>query len=204
MQILDATAAHAAGITAIYNHAVQHTTAIWNESTVDVEDRTAWIEERQGAGYPVLVAVDAAADGAVDGTADGDVPGEVLGYATYGPWRPHDGYRHTVEHSVYVREGLRGRGTGTALLGALLERAEQQGIHVMIAGIDASNEGSVRLHERLGFRRTGVLPEVGTKFGRWLDLAFLQRRIGPQDTDDTGRAEAASGASGAAAADPAG
>lgn len=204
MKILDATAAHAAGITAIYNHAVQHTTAIWNESTVDVEDRTAWIEERQGAGHPVLVAVDAAADGAVDGTADGDVPGEVLGYATYGPWRPHDGYRHTVEHSVYVREGLRGRGTGTALLGALLERAEQQGIHVMIAGIDASNEGSVRLHERLGFQRTGVLPEVGTKFGRWLDLAFLQRRIAPRDTDDTGRAEAASGASGAAAADPAG
>ena len=200
MQILDATAAHAAGITAIYNHAVQHTTAIWNETTVDVEDRTAWIAQRQAAGHPVLVAletaadgtidgmIDGTADGMIDGAADGGGPGTVLGYATYGPWRPHDGYRHTVEHSVYVREGLRGRGTGTALLSALLERAEQQGIHVMIAGIDASNEGSVRLHERLGFQRTGVLPEVGTKFGRWLDLAFLQRRIAPRDPGDVGAA----------------
>ena len=100
--------------------------------------------------------------------------GTVLGYATYGPWRPHDGYRHTVEHSLYVREGLRGRGTGSTLLTALFERARAQGIHVMVAGIDADNEGSVRLHERFGFTRTGVLPQVGTKFGRWLDLAFLQ------------------------------
>src|SRR5690606_8706159 len=78
------------------------------------------------------------------------------------------------EHSLYVREGLRGRGTGSALLTALLERARAQGIHVMVAGIDAENDGSVRLHERFGFTRVGVLPQVGTKFGRWLDLAFLQ------------------------------
>ncbi|MDN5600809.1 MAG: N-acetyltransferase family protein [Brachybacterium sp.] len=160
MQILDATAQHAGGIAAIYNHAVEHTTAIWNERLVDAADRAAWLAERQGSGFPVLVALED------DGT--------VLGYATYGPWRPHDGYRHTVEHSLYVREGLRGRGTGSALLTALLERARAQGIHVMVAGIDASNEGSVRLHERFGFTRVGVLPQVGTKFGRWLDLAFLQ------------------------------
>lgn len=173
MQILDATSAHAEGITAIYNDAVQQTTAIWNETTVDADDRRAWIAQRRSQGFPVLVAVDPADSGADSGRAG------VLGYATYGPWRPHDGYRHTVEHSVYVREGLQGRGTGTALLSALIDRARAQGIHVMIAGVDASNEGSVRLHERLGFERTGVLREVGTKFGEWLDLAFLQLVLSP-------------------------
>lgn len=160
MQILDATATHAEGIAVIYNHAVEHTTAIWNDATVDARDRADWIAARQADGFPVLVAV--------------DEEGGVLGYASYGPWRPHDGYRHTVEHSVYVREGGQGRGTGTALLRALLERAERQGIHVMIAGIDAENEPSLRMHERFGFELTGVLRQVGTKFGRWLDLAFLQ------------------------------
>ena len=160
MQILDATAQHADGIAAIYNHAVEHTTAIWNERLVDAADRAEWIAERRAGGFPVLVALED------DGT--------VLGYATYGPWRPHDGYRHTVEHSLYVREGLRGRGIGSALLTALLERARAQGIHVMVAGIDAENEGSVRLHERFGFDPVGVLPQVGVKFGRWLDLVFLQ------------------------------
>ena len=176
MQILDATADHAEGIAAIYNHAVVHTTAIWNERLVDADDRATWLAERQGGGFPVLVALED------DGT--------VLGYATYGPWRPHDGYRHTVEHSLYVREGLRGRGTGSALLTALLERARAQGIHVMVAGIDAENEGSVRLHERFGFTRVGVLPQVGTKFGRWLDLAFLQLVLdqgGPADGSSSSR-----------------
>ncbi len=174
MQILDATAQHADGIAAIYNHAVEHTTAIWNERLVDAEDRAAWLAARQSDGFPVLVALEE------DGT--------VLGYATYGPWRPHDGYRRTVEHSVYVREGLRGRGTGSTLLSALIERARAQGLHVMVAGIDAENLGSVRLHERFGFTRVGVLPEVGIKFGRWLDLAFLQLVL-DQDTPAAGGAD---------------
>jgi len=177
MQILDATAQHADGIAAIYNHAVEHTTAIWNERLVDAEDRAAWLAARQSDGFPVLVALEE------DGT--------VLGYATYGPWRPHDGYRRTVEHSVYVREGLRGRGTGSTLLSALIERARAQGLHVMVAGIDAENLGSVRLHERFGFTRVGVLPEVGIKFGRWLDLAFLQLVL-DQDALDRRSTSAAS------------
>lgn len=149
-----------AAITAIYNHAVEHTTAIWNETTVDVANRAAWLAERTGAGYPVLVIVDEA-DAA-------------LGYATYGPWRPHDGYRHSVEHSVYVAEGQQGRGLGKALMHALIEHARAEGRHAMVAGIDAGNSGSIALHERLGFARVGLLPQVGVKFGRWLDLAFLQ------------------------------
>jgi len=160
MQIRDADEADIPAITAIYNHAVEHSTAIWNETVVDVADRTAWLGTRRAAGYPVLVAVDDA--------------GEVLGYASFGDWRAFEGYRHTVEHSVYVRTDRRGAGTGQALMTELLERARQLGKHVMVAGIEAGNEPSIRLHEKLGFTRVGLLPQVGTKFGRWLDLAFLQ------------------------------
>lgn len=167
MRIRTATATDAPVLTAIYNDAVSRTTAIWNETEVDVEDRRTWIRERLAAGFPLLVAVDG--------------QDAVLGYATYGPWRPHDGYRHTVEHSVYVHPDRRGGGIGRSLLEALIAVAREQGIHVLVAGIDAENTGSIRLHERLGFVRTGLLPQVGTKFGRWLDLAFLQLTLDGRD-----------------------
>ena len=108
--------------------------------------------------------------------------GSVLGYGTFGDFRPWPGYRHTVEHSVDVRADARGRGVATALLGSLLGRAAQLGMHVMVAGIDAANRASIRLHERLGFETAGTSREVGTKFGRWLDLVFMQRLLPPPDT----------------------
>lgn len=160
MKIRDAEPRHAAGIAAIYNDAVAHTTAIWNDTLVDPANRTAWLAERQRAGYPVLVAVDA--------------DDQVLGYATYGDWRAFDGYRHTVEHSVYVRTDQRGAGLGSELMAVLIERARSTGKHVMVAAIEAGNSGSVRLHEKLGFVQAGTLTQVGAKFGTWLDLAFLQ------------------------------
>lgn len=163
MRIRDAEAGDIAGILEIYNDAVVHTTAIWNETVVDVANRAAWLAERRRLGYPVLVAV------------DGD--GRVAGYASFSDWRAWDGYRHTVEHSVYVRRDRRGGGVGRALLAALIDRAGALGKHVMVAGIEAGNTGSIRLHESLGFEPAGVLREVGTKFGRWLDLAFLQLRL---------------------------
>lgn len=160
MQIRDAEDRDLEGITAIYNDAVAHTTAIWNETTVGIDNRRAWLADRQAAGYPVLVAISA--------------QGEVLGYASFGDWRAWEGYRHTVEHSVYVRGDQRGAGIGKALMTALIDRARAAGKHVMVAGIEAGNTGSIRLHERLGFEQAGLLRHVGTKFGRWLDLAFLQ------------------------------
>lgn len=158
MLIRDAAEADLPDILEIYNHAVAHTTAIWNDTPVDLADRAAWLALRRASGHPVLVAEEA---------------GRVLGYSSYVPWRAFEGYRHTVEHSVYVREDCRGKGVGLALLRALVDRAREQGLHVMVAGIEAGNEASLRLHEKLGFRREGLLKEVGTKFGRWLDLAFL-------------------------------
>ncbi|WP_341940866.1 N-acetyltransferase family protein [Microbacterium sp. LWH10-1.2] len=159
MHIRDAEIVDLETITEIYNDAVQNTTAIWNERTVDVDDRAAWLADRFRAGYPVLVASD----------DDG-----VLGYATFGDWRPHDGFRHTVEHSVYVRGDQRGRGIGNALMNELIARARAIGKHVMVAAVASENTGSIVLHERLGFVETGRMPQVGVKFGRWLDLTFLQ------------------------------
>ena len=151
---------HLPGILAIYNHAVEHTTAIWNYAVVDLENRRAWWRARTEAALPVLVAV------------NGD---EVLGYASYGPFRAFDGYRLTVEHSVYVAEGARRQGIASRLLSALEAHARDTGLHVMLGGIAADNQASLRLHQRLGFTETGRLPQVGQKFGRWLDLVFMQK-----------------------------
>lgn len=160
--IRDATEQDLPAIRDIYNHAVEHTTAIWNEVTVDVDNRRAWMEARRAKNYPVLVA---------------ERDGKVAGYASYGDWRAFDGYRHTVEHSVYVDKDCRGGGIGRAMMRALIERAGQGGLHVMIAGIEAENAASIRLHESLGFRMVGTFSQVGIKFGRWLDLACMELRI---------------------------
>lgn len=159
MLIRDLTEEDLPAVLEIYNDAVARTTAIWNERLVDLENRRLWVADRARAGYPILVAV------------EGDT---VLGYASFGDWRAFDGYRHTVEHSVYVRGDRRGAGIGRALMEALIQRARARGKHVMVAGIEAGNAASIRLHEALGFVQTGVMRQVGCKFGQWLDLAFLQ------------------------------
>ena len=158
--IHDAGEADLPGILAIYNDAVLNTPAIWNETLVDLANRRAWLAERNAAGFPVLVAREA-----------GD---EVLGYASYGTWRSIEGFRHSVEHSVYVHADQRGQGLGPALLQALIERARAAGLHVMVAAIESQNTASIRLHQRLGFVTTGQMPQVGRKFERWLDLTFMQ------------------------------
>ena len=163
MNIRPAVEQDAAVIADIYNDAVLQSTAIWNDKTVDVANRVQWMADRQHAGFPVLVAVNA--DEAV------------LGYASYGDWRPWDGYRFTVEHSVYVLKTARGKGVGEALMHALITHATQQGKHVMVAGIESENTASIALHKKLGFRDAGRVSEVGNKFGRWLDLTFLQLHL---------------------------
>jgi L-amino acid N-acyltransferase len=164
MKVRDAGEVDLSGLLAIYNDAVLTTTAIWNDAEVDLDNRRGWLGERRQRGYPVLVAVEDDA---------------VLGYASFADWRAWDGYRHTVEHSVYVGLDHRGRGVGGALMLPLIDRARDLGKHVLVGAIEGMNEPSLRLHRRLGFRQVGHLEEVGTKFGRWLDLVLMQLTLVP-------------------------
>lgn len=159
MDIRDARPEDAESIASIFNEAVLNTTAIWMDDVVDIADRQDWIAAREARGYPVLVATEG---------------GRVLGYASFGDFRPYGGYRDTVENSIYVHPDARGKGVASALLDALIDRARALGKHVVVAGITANNEASIRLHERAGFRETARMPQVGQKFGDWLDLVFMQ------------------------------
>lgn len=160
MEIRDAQPSDLPAILVIHNDAVENSTAIWSEEKADLAEREAWLAERRGAGFPVLVAI---------------VDGELGGYASYGPFRPKTGYRHTVENSVYVADGYYRRGIAEALMRALIERAEAADVHVVVAAIEESNHASVALHRKLGFRVTGQMPQVGYKFGRWMDLVLMQK-----------------------------
>lgn len=147
-------------ILAIHNDAVLTTTAIWSVHPADLANRRAVLMDRREKGYPFLVA---------------NLGDTLAGYATFGDFRPHDGYARTVEHSVYVGRSHQRQGVARALLPALIEAARRIGKHAMIGGIDATNAGSIALHEAFGFTRVGLLPEVGYKFGRYLDLLFMQK-----------------------------
>ena len=158
----DATAADLDGLVAIYNDVIANSTAVFSNQPVTVEERRASWQARTAQGYPVVVAHDEHG---------------VAGFATFGDFRAWPGYRFTVEHTLHVRADARGRGIGTELLRELIRRASALGKHVMIAGVDADNAASIRLHERLGFTTAGNLRQVGYKFDRWLDLVFLQRLL---------------------------
>jgi L-amino acid N-acyltransferase YncA len=162
VEIRDALNSDLPGLLGIYNEVIATSTAIFTDHPVTLEDRRAWWQARVALGYPVLVALDAA---------------EVVGFATFGDFRSWPGYCHTIEHSVHVRADQRGRGVGHQLVEALFPLANALGKHVMIAGVDADNAGSIRFHEHLGFEQVGRMRQVGCKFGRWLDLVFLQRYL---------------------------
>ncbi len=160
MLIRNAEEADLPAILAIHNDAVLHSTAIWSVHPVDLANRAAVLAERRQKDYAFLVA------------AEGDT---VLGYASFGDFRPHDGYFRTVEHSVYVHADHRRKGVARALLPPLMGAAKAIGKHVMVGGIDAANTSSIALHEGFGFQIVGLLPQVGFKFGRYLDLLFMQK-----------------------------
>lgn len=151
LQILDIT-----------NDVIATSTAIYFDDPLTLENRRQWFEDRAKLGYPVIVAEEG---------------GAVLGFSSFGDFRPWPGYRFTVEHSLLVRDGNRGKRIGEQLVQALWPIAARLGKHMIIAGVDAENEGSIRFHERLGFTKTAHLKEVGFKFGRRLDLVLLQKAV---------------------------
>ncbi len=162
MLIRDARSEDLPAILAIYNHIILTSTAVYCDTPVELAEREAWFAARRERGFPVLVA---------------EQDGRVAGYASFGDFRTFPGFRHTVEHSVHLADDFRGQGIGSRLIEALIERARAAGKHVMVGGIDAANEGSLRFHQRLGFTEVARMPEVGTKFSHWLDLVFMQKML---------------------------
>ncbi|MFT3887524.1 MAG: GNAT family N-acetyltransferase [Arachnia sp.] len=156
-------------ITAIYNDAGVGTTASWALEPVTLEDRRAWFDRLTAGEFPVLVLE--ADDGAT------------VGFASYGPFRALAGWARTVEHSIYIGEGHRAAGGGRMLMAALIDYARGRGVHAMVGVIDGANEESIAFHRRLGFEENGRLPQVGRKFGRWLDAVFMTRVFDGPDPD---------------------
>jgi len=146
-------------ILAIYNNAIETLTAVFEYQPYSLEKLREWISSKTDAGCPVLVA---------------EVEERLAGFATYGTFRARPAYKYSVEHSVYVAEHARRRGVARVLMQALVADARQRGFHTMIGGVVADNVPSLRFHESLGFVEVGHFREVGYKFGRWLDLKFVQ------------------------------
>jgi L-amino acid N-acyltransferase len=149
-------------ILAIYNEVIRNSTAVYTEEELSGERGELWFDAKLAGGYPLMVARD---------------PSGITGFGSFGEFRAWPCYRHSVEHSVHVRADRRGQGIGRQLVIELMGRAAAMRKHVMIAGIDADNAASIHLHQSLGFIPVGHFHEVGFKFGRWLDLVFLQCRL---------------------------
>lgn len=143
----------------INNHEILNSTINYDFEAKTLKEQTDWFNQKNLAGFPILVAVS---------------DGKIAGFSTYGTFRQKPGYRFTVEHSVYLGENFRGKGIGTLLLSELIIIAKEAGFHTMIGGIDSSNKGSYLFHQKLGFKEVARFSEVGHKFGRWLDIIFMQ------------------------------
>ncbi|MFK3366616.1 N-acetyltransferase family protein [Staphylococcus aureus] len=146
-------------ILAIYNDAIINTTAVYTYEPQTIDERIAWFETKQRNHEPIFVF---------------EENGSVLGFATFGSFRPWPAYQYTIEHSIYVDASARGKGIASQLLQHLIVEAKAKGYRTLVAGIDASNEASIKLHQKFNFKHAGTLTNVGYKFDYWLDLAFYE------------------------------
>ena len=151
---------HADAMLAIFNDAILNSTALYDYQPRTLQNMVAWFDAKRQGHFPVI------------GLEDSQ--GNLLAFGSYGPFRAFPAYKYSVEHSVYVHPDHRGQGLGRIILRELITAARHDDRHALIGAIDAANAGSIALHERMGFRHVGTLPQVGFKFGRWLDLAFYQ------------------------------
>jgi L-amino acid N-acyltransferase YncA len=163
-EIRPAAAADLPAITSIYEQAVLHGTATFELTPPDLAEMTRRFAALIEGGFPYLVAA---------------LEGRVVGYAYAGAYRPRPAYRFTVENSVYLAPSIHRRGIGLQLLQRLIMESEARGYRQMIAVIgDSANAGSIGVHTRCGFRMIGTHPNVGLKFGRWLDTVMMQLPLG--------------------------
>ncbi|MEI9925718.1 MAG: N-acetyltransferase family protein [Bradyrhizobium sp.] len=164
LEIRPTVAADLLSITGIYEHAVRFGTATFELIPPDLAEMTRRFNALMDGGFPYLVAI---------------LEGRVVGYAYAGPYRPRPAYRFTVENSVYLEPTIHRRGIGLQLLRRLIEESESRGYRQMIAVIgDSANAGSIGVHTRCGFQMIGTHPNVGLKFGRWLDTVMMQLPLG--------------------------
>ncbi len=154
-------AQHASAILDILNHAIVTSTALYDYQPRTLANMAAWFAAKHAGDFPVIGAFDS--------------NNTMMGFASYGTFRGFPAYKYTVEHSVYVHHEHRGKGLAKQLMQAIIDTAQQQDKHVMVGAIDAANVVSLKLHADLGFERVGTMPQVGFKFGRWLDLTLVQR-----------------------------
>ena len=162
LTIRPVVSADAAAIADIYNHYVRHTTVTFEETDVTEDAMAARIATASTA-HPWLV---------------GKQDGEMVGYAYARKYHERAAYRHTVETAIYLREDRRGAGLGGPLYAALLDLLKAGEVHALIGSIALPNDASVRLHEKFGFRRAADYPQIGFKFGQWIDVACFHRFLG--------------------------
>src|SRR5229473_2434674 len=164
LEIRPAVAADLPSITGIYEHAVLQGTATFELIPPGLAEMTRRFTVLMEGGFPYFVAA---------------LDGRVVGYAYAGAYRPRPAYRFTVENSVYLQPDIHRRGIGLQLLQRLITESEARGYRQMIAVIgDSANAGSIGVHRRCGFQMIGTHPNVGFKFGRWLDTVMMQRALG--------------------------
>ena len=164
LEIRPAAEADLPAITGIYEHAVLHGTATFELIPPDLAEMTRRHRALSDNGFPYFAAA---------------LDGRVVGFAYAGPYRPRPAYRFTVENSVYLDPAMHRRGIGAQLLHRLIADCEARGHRQMIAVIgDSANAGSIGVHTRMGFQMIGTHPNVGFKFGRWLDTVMMQRALG--------------------------
>jgi L-amino acid N-acyltransferase YncA len=152
-------ASDAEAICRIYNHYVLHTVVSFEEEAVAPEEMARRIESVAAARLPWLVL---------------EEEGRLIGYAYATPWKTRPGYRYAVESSVYLEAPAGGKGYGSRLYAELLAELRRRPLRTVIGGIALPNEASVRLHEKLGFRKVAHFERVGWKCGRWVDVGYWQ------------------------------
>ena len=145
----------------IYNNEILTGLANWNHETKSLAAFSLWFEQLTLQNSPIYV-------------AEEKLTQEIAGYADYSSFRQISGFKHTVEHSIFIHPNFARRGLGLALMQTLIQHAKQQQHHVLVAAIDAENTASILLHEKLAFKQTGYMPQVGQKFGQWRDLVLMQ------------------------------
>jgi L-amino acid N-acyltransferase YncA len=162
LMIRSVSVADADAIARIYNHYVAHTIVTFEESPVAVEEMSRRIGLTLAASCPWFVA---------------DEGGSVQGYAYAAPWKSRVGYRFTMESTVYLDPAATGRGLGALLYEPIFDAIRARGAHAVVGGIALPNDASVRLHERFGMTKVAHFPEVGFKFGSWIDVGYWQRTL---------------------------